>query len=88
MGTSEEDKDCCIRHRPSDVDKKEEIIMKRIECSEQKDSMQEIPTVIFHSDVFECPNCHNKEYRRVPPWQNTSSTPCSECGYSPLYRIP
>lgn len=61
--------------------------MKKIEKAIAPNSQNEIPTIIFNSDVFECPNCHNTEYRLVPPWQNTSSTPCSECGYSPLYRV-
>ena len=67
--------------------KRKEIMMKKVAKVSDAKMMKEIPTIVFNSDVFECPNCHNTEYRLVPPWQNKSDTPCSQCGYSPMYRV-
>lgn len=62
-------------------------MMKKLEKNAADNEMKEIPTIVWNSDVFECPNCHNTEYRLVPSWQNKSDTPCSACGYSPMYRV-
>lgn len=62
-------------------------MMKKAEKMIENKTMSEIPTIVLNSDVFECPNCHNTEYRLVPSWQNKSDTPCSACGYSPMYCV-
>jgi ribosomal protein L37AE/L43A len=51
----------------------------------QKRNQKMIPTVMFHSDWFECRKCGNRELRRVQG--DISSSPCSECGNSPMYRM-
>lgn len=67
--------------------KKEGNHDEKVEWIRTTEKLKEIPTIAFNSDVFECPNCHNTEYRLVPSWQNKSDTPCSACGYSPMYRV-
>ncbi|MBD5479737.1 MAG: hypothetical protein HDR14_10695 [Lachnospiraceae bacterium] len=44
-----------------------------------------IPTLKFNSDWFECRKCGYKEMRLV--LGDISSSPCPECGNSPMYRV-
>ncbi len=78
---------CVFNNQKFASAKRKEIMMKKVEWIRTTEKLKEIPTIAFNSDVFECPNCHNTEYRLVPSWQNKSNTPCSACGYSPMYRV-
>ena len=44
-----------------------------------------IKKLIFNSDVFKCPKCGYEEYRRV--LGDVSTTPCTNCGHTPMYRV-
>lgn len=46
---------------------------------------ENIPTLKFNSDWFECRNCGYKERRKI--LGDISSEPCPECGKSPMYRV-
>ena len=67
---------CVFNNQKFASAKRKEIMMKKVEWIRTTEKLKEISTIAFNSDVFECPNCQNK-----------SNTPCSACGYSPMYRV-
>lgn len=44
-----------------------------------------IPSIKFNSEYFKCPKCGYAEPRLVKG--DVSTSPCPECGHSPLYRV-
>lgn len=44
-----------------------------------------IEELVFASEYFECPSCGYKEPRLVKG--DISTTPCPNCGNTPLYRV-
>ena len=44
-----------------------------------------IPTLKFNSEYFKCPKCGYAEARLI--LGDVSTTPCPECGHSPMYRV-